>query len=188
MDPHNNDTGRAVSFSQVPQTKPDDKTRQSGNNGKVAVDQAIATPSSASIPGSRPTKGQGAEMEDIREFFDDLGGDSYALAVYFGCLVFLIVSILGFWLLPWSWIVALASVLITFVIVSLGRIYHFIALSNSNNDPSTAITPSSGHSLDYKQADAGWPLTSRETPSLIRANFQQSTSSTSSAQAATRRK
>ena len=58
-------------------------------------------------------------MEFIREMVEDFGPDRFAVFVYLGLLGLGLVSVVGFFLLSWSWITAIICVLIGFVVVSL---------------------------------------------------------------------
>ncbi len=60
-------------------------------------------------------------MEFIREMVDDFGPDRFAVFVYLGLIGIGLVSIVGFFLLSWSWITAIICVLIGFVVVRLKR-------------------------------------------------------------------
>jgi len=57
-------------------------------------------------------------MEFIREIVEDFGPDRFAFFVYLGLIGIGFVSIIGFFLLSWSWITAIICVFIGFVVVS----------------------------------------------------------------------
>jgi len=56
-------------------------------------------------------------MEFIREIVEDFGPDRFAFFVYLGLIGIGFVSIIGFFLLSWSWITAIICVFIGFVTV-----------------------------------------------------------------------
>lgn len=119
MGPHKSDPGDAGPFSPIPEQKPDDKTRSFGHHGDTTADPAITALPPVQVPGSKSTTDKKEpDMEEMQEFLEDLGEDSYAVAFYLGCLGVGIVSAIGFVLLPWSWIVAIICVLLGFLIVS----------------------------------------------------------------------
>ncbi|KAK4101971.1 glycosyltransferase family 1 protein [Parathielavia hyrcaniae] len=52
----------------------------------------------------------------VREMVEDFGPDRFAFFVYLGLTGIIIVSIVGFFLLSWSWITAIVLVFITFLV------------------------------------------------------------------------
>ena len=130
MDPHKSTGNDAIGLQQdnangekrgLLQTRnhnPDDKTRPNRHHDGATVDPIIKVESSVRT-GSDPDPGTDAEMEEfVREMVHDFGPDRFAVFVYLGLIVISIISIAGFFLLSWSWIVAIVNVLATFVIVS----------------------------------------------------------------------
>lgn len=57
-------------------------------------------------------------MGQIREMLHEFGPDRFAIYVYTGLSGIAVVSIAAFFLLSWSWIVAIINVLLGFVVVS----------------------------------------------------------------------
>ncbi|KAL2175355.1 glycosyltransferase family 1 protein [Thermothelomyces heterothallicus CBS 202.75] len=84
--------------------------------------------------------------EFIRELVADIGPDRFALFVYIGLIGIAILSTAGFFLLSWSWIVAIVNVFVAFVIwrhVSLRRAHPRPETGRrwiSRRDPSTPNT------------------------------------------------
>ncbi|KAL2263718.1 hypothetical protein VTK26DRAFT_5474 [Humicola hyalothermophila] len=68
-------------------------------------------------------------QEFIEEFVEDLGGDRWAVLFYLGLLAVMGMSVVGFFLLAWSWIVAIICVLIGFVI------FRHISIKNGHPGP-----------------------------------------------------
>ncbi|KAK3297846.1 glycosyltransferase family 1 protein [Chaetomium fimeti] len=52
----------------------------------------------------------------VREMIEDFGPDRFAIFVYLGLVAIGIISIAAFFFLPWSWMIAVVVVLITFVV------------------------------------------------------------------------
>lgn len=97
--------------------KPDDKSRSNTSHEGAAV----APSDKAEFSDDKKTHSDsstGVEMDEIRKMMEDIGPDRFALFVYLGLMGIAILSIVGFFLLSWSWIVAIANVFIAFVIVS----------------------------------------------------------------------
>ncbi|KAL2160182.1 hypothetical protein VTH06DRAFT_1838 [Thermothelomyces fergusii] len=107
-----------ISSKQHGNADDDDETRPKERLQATAVDPGIrANPDSSA-------KAE-AEMEEfVRELVADLGPDRFALGVYLGLVGIAVLATAGFFLLSWSWIVAIVSVFVSFVIwrhVSLCR-------------------------------------------------------------------
>lgn len=117
MDPHKGERNGDGPFLKARISKPDDKTRQTGNPHVAAVTSGITTPVPSEVPSSKPTKKE-AEMDIVYDCIDDMGGDVYTLVFLFGLFAVMGVSIIGFFFLPGTWITAIIAVLIGFVIVS----------------------------------------------------------------------
>lgn len=124
MDPHNSTSSASINSQQrngnrlqPPTHKPDDKTRSSGQEG--AKDGSNIRPTkSTQIPVPQANTSDDAEMEFIREMIDDFGPDRFAVFVYLGLVGIIMISVVGFFLLSWSWITAIICVLIGFIAVS----------------------------------------------------------------------
>ncbi|GAB1313491.1 UDP-N-acetylglucosamine transferase subunit [Madurella fahalii] len=126
MDRHKSDLDDVGSFSQTHGRKSDDKARTDQHQGDAIDDPDVATLSPAHITTSEPTTDKKTEMQEMRELLEDLGEDRYTVTFYFGCLAVSIISSIGFFLLPWSWIVAIICVL-----------FRHVSIKNEHPGPQT---------------------------------------------------
>jgi hypothetical protein len=124
MDPHKSTSNASINSQQSsgnplqPLThKPDDKTRPSGQE-QAKDDSDIRPTNSAQIPAPQANTSDDAEMDFMQELIQDLGPDRLAVFVYLGLVGIIVVSVVGLFLLSWSWITAIICVFIGFVAVS----------------------------------------------------------------------
>lgn len=110
MAPHNSTSDDAMG--------PQEYGTADGRTGsKESVQGAVQTLNRNDPDSSLKTE---AEIEEsIREKVADIGPGRSALLVYLGLINIAIFSVIGFFLLSWSWIVSLVTVFISFVIVGL---------------------------------------------------------------------
>ncbi|KAJ4306752.1 UDP-N-acetylglucosamine transferase subunit [Collariella sp. IMI 366227] len=69
--------------------------------------------------------------EFIVDTIRDMDGDASAVFVFLGLIVIIIISVIGFFLLSWSWIIAIIGVLIGFIV------WRHISIKNKHPRPST---------------------------------------------------
>jgi hypothetical protein len=124
MDPHKSTSNASINSQQSSENplqplanKPDDKTRPSGQEG--AKDDANIRPiNSPQIPAPQADTSDDAEMDFMQELIEELGPDRLAVSVYLGLVGIIVASVVGLFLLSWSWITAIICVFIGFVAVS----------------------------------------------------------------------
>jgi hypothetical protein len=110
---HMNNEGRVLSPTFT--HKPDDKTRSERHHEDEKTTNSTTSPQ---IPVQKNTPDKKAEMDLVREMLHEFGPDRFAIYVYAGLLGISTASLIGFFLLSWSWITAIIAILIGFVIVS----------------------------------------------------------------------